>query len=823
MELTIDEALQKGIESHKAGKIEDAERIYSAILKAQPKHPDANHNMGILSVGAGKIQEALPFFKIALEAKSSVAQFWLSYINSLIKLDRLSEAKAVFDRAKDKGAKGETFDQLEQQLLEKEFEINETDTLEIKGSNCPKHNILDTIELDKALRLAKRKLKDGQPEEAKSIYEDILQKFPKHKQALIDLQSLIAGVTMLPKDPPSDLLQPIINLYTQGQLQQALFHATDMLERFPNSVVLYNIAGASNGGLMQFDAAIDNYKQALKIKPDSAEVYNNMGVLLTEMGDRDAAISSYQQALKIEPNYAAAHNNMGNALKGRCDLNAALDSYKQALKLNPDNAEIHNNMGNVLKDQGDLQAAIDSYQQALNLNPVYVEVYNNMGTLLTERGDPEAAIENYKMALKIKPDFAETYNNMGTALKAKGDMNAALDSYKKALKLNPVYAEAYNNIGVLFTERGDPEAAIASYQLALKIKPDFAETYNNMGTALKNKGNIEDAMGSHKQALKINPGYAEAYNNIGILLTGKGNFEAAIASYKEALKIDPDYAKAYFNLGLLFLEIEQYEKAAECFNSSDFKTSKHYLLRCLYLLDKKSHFYDQLDDFIKHDEVHPMIGSFVSRSTLRYGIKRPNLYCSDPLNYVLKTDLNCQYDFEELFVKTTRTIINESRVPIKRQTLLTNGYQTAGNLFDSAPDLTNDIQKTIRQEIKKYQHKFQDSKEGLITNWPNDYTLYGWLVIMKSGGQLQPHMHEQGWISGSVYVNVPTKPKAGSGNLVVCIEANQIMGETINQGESIDVVTGSLCLFPASLLHYTIPFDSEEERIVLAFDVVPKY
>ena len=755
MELTIDEALQKGIESHKAGKIEDAERIYSAILKAQPKHPDANHNMGILSVGAGKIQEALPFFKIALEAKSSVAQFWLSYINSLIKLDRLSEAKAVFDRAKDKGAKGETFDQLEQQLLEKEFEINETDTLEIKGSNCPKHNILDTIELDKALRLAKRKLKDGQPEEAKSIYEDILQKFPKHKQALIDLQSLIAGVTMLPKDPPSDLLQPIINLYTQGQLQQALFHATDMLERFPNSVVLYNIAGASNGGLMQFDAAIDNYKQALKIKPDSAEVYNNMGVLLTEMGDRDAAISSYQQALKIEPNYAAAHNNMGNALKGRCDLNAALDSYKQALKLNPDNAEIHNNMGNVLKDQGDLQAAIDSYQQALNLNPVYVEVYNNMGILLTERGDPEAAIENYKMALKIKPDFAETYNNMGTAL--------------------------------------------------------------------KNKGNIEDAMGSHKQALKINPGYAEAYNNIGILLTGKGNFEAAIASYKEALKIDPDYAKAYFNLGLLFLEIEQYEKAAECFNSSDFKTSKHYLLRCLYLLDKKSHFYDQLDDFIKHDEVHPMIGSFVSRSTLRYGIKRPNLYCSDPLNYVLKTDLNCQYDFEELFVKTTRTIINESRVPIKRQTLLTNGYQTAGNLFDFAHDLTNDIQKTIRQEIKKYQHKFQDSKEGLITNWPNDYTLYGWLVIMKSGGQLQPHMHEQGWISGSVYVNVPTKPKAGSGNLVVCIEANQIMGETINQGESIDVVTGSLCLFPASLLHYTIPFDSEEERIVLAFDVVPKY
>jgi hypothetical protein len=38
----------------------------------------------------------------------------------------------------------------------------------------------------------------------------------------------------------------------------------------------------------------------------------------------------------------------------------------------------------------------------------------------------------------------------------------------------------------------------------------------------------------------------------------------------------------------------------------------------------------------------------------------------------------------------------------------------------------------------------------------------------------------------------------------------------------IDVVTGSMVLFPASLMHHTIPFESEEERIVLAFDVIPK-
>ena len=58
MELTIDQALQKGIEAHKAGQVQEADRLYTAILKAKPKHPDANHNLGVLAVSIGKVEEA---------------------------------------------------------------------------------------------------------------------------------------------------------------------------------------------------------------------------------------------------------------------------------------------------------------------------------------------------------------------------------------------------------------------------------------------------------------------------------------------------------------------------------------------------------------------------------------------------------------------------------------------------------------------------------------------------------------------------------------------------------------------------------------------
>ena len=98
MELTVDQALQQSIAAHKEGKLQDAERLYRAILQAQPKHPDANHNLGVLAVAVGKPLEAIPLFKLALEANPKIEQFWLSYIDVLIRVQHVEDAqKALAD------------------------------------------------------------------------------------------------------------------------------------------------------------------------------------------------------------------------------------------------------------------------------------------------------------------------------------------------------------------------------------------------------------------------------------------------------------------------------------------------------------------------------------------------------------------------------------------------------------------------------------------------------------------------------------------------------------------------------------------------------
>ena len=84
------------------------------------------------------------------------------------------------------------------------------------------------------------------------------------------------------------------------------------------------------------------------------------------------------------------------------------------------------------------------------------------------------------------------------------------------------------------------------------------------------------------------------------------------------------------------------------------------------------------------------------------------------------------------------------------------------------------------------------------------------------------HIHENGWLSGSIYINVPKTRTTTEGNLVIRLDEEFAdLEEESGIQRAIDVSTGMICLFPASLYHYTTPFKSKNKRIVLAFDVVP--
>ena len=118
MDLTVDQALQQGVAAHKEGRLQDAERFYRAILQAQPNHPDANHNLGLLAVVVDKPLEAIPLFKLALETNPQIEQFWLSYVDVLITVERFDEARRVLVDCEKASVSPEKLDALHQRLRE---------------------------------------------------------------------------------------------------------------------------------------------------------------------------------------------------------------------------------------------------------------------------------------------------------------------------------------------------------------------------------------------------------------------------------------------------------------------------------------------------------------------------------------------------------------------------------------------------------------------------------------------------------------------------------------------------------------------------------
>ena len=462
----IEEIMHKGIELHKSGKVEVAAQLYSVVLNAQPEHPDANYNMGVLSVGIGKTQEALSFFETALEANADVAQFWISYIDTLMRAGRMCDAQAVFDQAKSNGAQGDGFDQLEQRLNVSNQAHFAADPASSKA-HSEQPNILDTLKLDQALRLAKKTAKEHSKEEAKRIYRDILVKFPKNKRAMDGLKGLTGervSEVFKVQDPSQDQQQLLVNLYNDGQLKHALEQANILLQEFPSSIFLYNISGAVYKGLGQLDSSIEAYKKAIAIDPAYAAPYSNMGNALREQNKLEEAIAAYKKALALNSNFADAYYNMGNALKEQGKLEETIAAYKKALALNPNYFDVYNNMGNVFQDQGKLEEALNAFNKALACRPNCAEVYYNMGATLVDQGKLEKGIEAYKKALAINPDYADAFNNMGNVFKDQGNLEGAIEAYSKALAINPDYSDCHNNLSFALLNIGKVKEGLDEYE-----------------------------------------------------------------------------------------------------------------------------------------------------------------------------------------------------------------------------------------------------------------------------------------------------------------------------------------------------------------------
>ena len=259
MELTVDEAMKKGVKAHQAGQTQEAGRLYSFVLNAQPNHPDANHNMGVLVVSDNKADAALPLFKTALEANPKVEQFWLSYIDALIKDNQLETANAVLEQARKVGLVGGKIDVLEAQL--KQMTQSELPKLPEKKKS------LTLKEKRKKIAASKQQKKQAKGKDANNL------------------------------SPSQSVMDNLLEYYQNGRYGEAEKLAVTITQKFPKYQYGWKVLGAVFEATGRKSEAINANQKSLSLAPKDTEAHYNLGNTLKELGKLDEAVASYMQAI----------------------------------------------------------------------------------------------------------------------------------------------------------------------------------------------------------------------------------------------------------------------------------------------------------------------------------------------------------------------------------------------------------------------------------------------------------------------------------------------------------------------------------------------
>lgn len=261
--------LEQAIAQHQAGRLQEAEQIYRAILQAQPAHPDANHNLGVLAAQSGQYAASLPYLKEALAIDPLHEQYALSYAEALLANGQAGEALSILRAAIQRGLDTPAT----QALLQRAEAATRNET----GSAEAHFNL--------GVALKAR----GQLVDALVRYRRALEIKPDFLEAHYNLGNALRDV---------------------GQLDNAVASYRRALEIKPDYIEAHNNLGNALSSLGQFDDAAASFRRVLELDPDFVLAHSNLGNVLRDLGQLDSAASSYRRALEIKPDFEQVHSNL---------------------------------------------------------------------------------------------------------------------------------------------------------------------------------------------------------------------------------------------------------------------------------------------------------------------------------------------------------------------------------------------------------------------------------------------------------------------------------------------------------------------------------
>ena len=133
--------------------------------------------------------------------------------------------------------------------------------------------------------------------------------------------------------------------------------------------------------LEMWDKAIDLYRkdgaddEVRRVEKLAAKTYFDRGISNAESGNFNAAIDDFTNALRFDADYPDAHYHRGDAHLEMGDIDLAIDDFNEASRLRPDDARVYNQRGLARMARDETDTAIADFTNAITVSPRFADAY----------------------------------------------------------------------------------------------------------------------------------------------------------------------------------------------------------------------------------------------------------------------------------------------------------------------------------------------------------------------------------------------------------------------------------------------------------------
>ena len=588
-----------------------------------------------------------------------------------------------------------------------------------------------------------------------------------------------------------------VEAHQKGQFLEAQRFYQEYLRRFPGDFNSLQLLGLTYSSLGDLDSAIDNFKRSLSINPEQAHVFNNLGVCQKKKLLLADAQASFLKSIDLQADYLDPHKNLI-----RLFLEAGI--YKDAWSaIEKANANFPNHMA-IVKLKADYYQGIEDYAQAINLfegllqaNPQATLVKHSLALNLRMDGQSARALELYNQLEQEGMLNFQLFHNKANAMSDLGQLQNAIEYYRKAITENPAYVESHKNLSDLLWETNNKEDFLMSYLDAFKLVPDNLELRFSYASILLRLGEYARAKEFLEPLSQIAQEHFEYFDLLGRGYKKLGNIKVALEMQRRACQFENVPVSVLINFAETLIEVESYIEAQEVLNN---------------VLQQQP---DNKHGWALLGIVWKMLGDPRSEVLNDYDQLVREYFIDVPKGYDSVEDFCGQLNAYLTSLHNTKT------QPLEQT--LSGGTQTRGNLFDDSNPLIRSLIGEIEKCIRSYIEDTESFNGHLpVFNAAEDFHFSGsWSVRLEKNGFHGQHIHPMGWLSSAFYVELPKvidDDLAKGGWLKIGAANLDVINEPVTE-RHIKPVVGKLVLFQSYMWHGTIPFDSEEARMTVAFDV----